>query len=156
VAENIRFGRPEATDAEVRAAGRVALVEEFVARLPDHYDAMVGESGIGISGGQRRRIALARAMVRNAPILLLDEPTSGLDTGSEAMVIDTLRHMAKDRTVVMVSHRLRLAAIADRVVVLDGGQVVEQGEPAVLLAAGGAFARLWAQQSLPLCAGSVD
>lgn len=150
VAENIRFGRPEATDAEVRAAARVALVEEFVARLPDHYDATVGESGIGISGGQRRRIALARAMVRDAPILLLDEPTSGLDTGSEAMVIDTLRHMAKNRTVVMVSHRLRLAAIADRVVVLDGGQVVEQGEPAVLLAAGGAFARLWAQQSLPI------
>jgi ATP-binding cassette subfamily B protein len=156
VAENIRFGRPAATDAEVRAAGRVALVEEFVAQRAENYDAMVGESGIGLSGGQRRRIALARAMVRDAPILLLDEPTSGLDVGSEARVIDTLRHMAKDRTVVMVSHRLRLAAIADRVVVLDGGQVVEQGEPAVLLAAGGAFARLWAQQRLPLCAGSVN
>jgi ATP-binding cassette subfamily B protein len=156
VAENIRFGHAEATDAEVKAAGRVALVEEFVARLPDHYDAMVGESGIGISGGQRRRIALARAIIRDAPILLLDEPTSGLDTESEAMVINTLRHLAKDRTVVMVSHRLRLAAIADHVVVLDGGQVVEQGEPAVLLAAGGAFARLWAQQRLSLCAGGVD
>jgi ABC-type multidrug transport system fused ATPase/permease subunit len=149
VAENIRFGRPEATDEEIRAAGRVALVEEFVARLPEGYNAMVGESGISLSGGQRRRIALARALVRDAPILLLDEPTSGLDTGSEATVIDALRHIAPPRTVVMVSHRLRLAAIADRVVVLHGGQVVEQGAPAVILAADGAFAHLWAQQGLP-------
>jgi ATP-binding cassette subfamily B protein len=150
VAENIRFGRTEATDEEIRAAGRVALVEEFVARLPEGYDAMVGESGISLSGGQRRRIALARAIVRDAPILLLDEPTSGLDAGSETTVIDALRQIAQHRMVVMVSHRLRLAAIADRVVVLHGGQVVEQGAPAVLLAANGAFARLWAQQGLPM------
>jgi ABC-type transport system involved in cytochrome bd biosynthesis fused ATPase/permease subunit len=95
-------------------------------------------------------------MVRDAPILLLDEPTSGLDLGSEAVIIEAIRRVAQNRTVVMVSHRLKLAASADRVVVLDGGRVVEQGAPAALLAAGGAFARLWAQQSLPITANETD
>jgi ATP-binding cassette subfamily B protein len=146
IADNIRFGRSEATDDEVRLAGKVALVEEFVARLPEAYDSVVGESGTRLSGGQRRRVALARALVRDASIFLLDEPTSGLDANSEAMVIDALRRVAQNHTVVMVSHRLKLAAIADRVVVLDGGQIVEQGDPTVLLATGGEFARLWEQQ----------
>ena len=149
IADNIRFGRSKATDDEVRLAGKVALVEEFAAQLPEGYDSVVGESGTRLSGGQRRRLALARALIRNAPILLLDEPTSGLDVRSEAMVIDALRRVAQNRTVVMVSHRLRLAAIADRVVVLENGQIVEQGEPTILLAAGGGFARLWAEQGPP-------
>jgi ATP-binding cassette subfamily B protein len=149
VAENIRFGRPQATDDEIRLAGQMALVEEFVARLPEEYYTLVGEGGARLSGGQRRRVALARALVRDASIFLLDEPTSGLDARSETLVIEALRRVAQNRTLVMVSHRLRLAAIADRVVVLEGGQIVEQGPPTVLLAAGGAFARLWAQQSLP-------
>jgi ATP-binding cassette subfamily B protein len=156
VAENIRFGRTDATDEEVRAAGRVTLVEEFVARLPDGYNTAVGEGGTRLSGGQRRRIALARAIVRDAPILLLDEPTSGLDIGSEAVIIEAIRRVAQNRTVVMVSHRLKLATSADRVVVLDGGRVVEQGEPAALLAAGGFFARLWAQQTLPITENGSD
>jgi ATP-binding cassette subfamily B protein len=143
IADNIRFGWPEASDADVRSAGRAALVEEFVARLPKGYDTAVGESGVCLSGGQRRRIALARAIVRDAPLLLLDEPTSGLDAASEALVLDALRGMACGRTVVIVSHRLRLVTIAHRVVVLDGGQIIEHGNPALLLAAGGAFARLW-------------
>ena len=148
IADNIRFGRAEATDDEIRLAGKVALVEEFAAQLPEGYYSVVGESGTRLSGGQRRRIALARALIRNAPILLLDEPTSGLDAKSEAVVIDALRRVAKNSTVVMVSHRLKLAAIADRVVVLEGGQIVEQGDPSAMIAAGGAFARLWAQHSL--------
>jgi ABC-type multidrug transport system fused ATPase/permease subunit len=149
ITENIRFGRPEATDDEIRLAGQMALVEEFAARLPEGYDMVVGESGARLSGGQRRRIALARALVRDASIFLLDEPTSDLDASSETVVIDALRRVAQNRTVVMVSHRLRLAALADRVVVLEGGQIVEQGIPTLLLAAGGAFAELWAQQTLP-------
>jgi ATP-binding cassette, subfamily B, bacterial len=148
IADNIRFGRAEATDDEIRLAGKEALVEEFAAQLPEGYDSVVGESGTRLSGGQRRRIALARALIRNAPILLLDEPTSGLDAKSEAVVIDALRRVAKNRTVVIVSHRLKLAAIADRVVVLEGGQIAEQGTPSAMIAAGGAFARLWAQHSL--------
>jgi len=157
IADNIRFGRSEATDDEVRLAGKVALVEEFVARLPEGYDSVAGEIGTRLSGGQRSRIALARALVRDASVLLLDEPTSWLDAKSEAVVIDALRRVARNRTVVMVSHRLKLAAIADRVIVLDSGQIVEQGEPTILLAAGGEFARLWEQQILPgLDAKSVE
>jgi ATP-binding cassette, subfamily B, bacterial len=149
IAENVRYACPDATDEAVRLAGTTALVDEFVARLPDGYDTQVGEGGARLSGGQRRRIALARALVRDAAVLLLDEPTSGLDARSEALVIDALRRAARRRTVVMVTHRLRLAAIADRVLVLDGGRLVEQGPPARLLAAGGRFAELWAHQTLP-------
>lgn len=149
IADNVRYARPDATDDDLRAAGRLALVDEFATRLPDGYDTRVGESGARLSGGQRRRIALARALVREASVLLLDEPTSGLDVRSEALIVDALRTAARGRTVVMVSHRLRLASIADRVLVLEGGRLVEQGQPAVLLAAGGHFARLWAHQSLP-------
>jgi ATP-binding cassette subfamily B protein len=150
LADSIRYGRSDATDEELRAAARLALVDEFVGRLPHGYDTVVGESGARLSGGQRRRVALARALVRNAPLLLLDEPTSGLDAASETMVVDALRTVAQHRTVVMVTHRLRLASIAGRVLVLDGGRLVEDGDPAVLLAAGGHFARLWAHQGLPV------
>ena len=146
VAENIAFGRPAATAAEVREAARVALVDEFVERLPDGWDTLVGEGGARLSGGQRRRVALARAVLRDAPVLLLDEPTSGLDAAAERAVLEALDRAAHGRTVLTVSHRLGLAAAADRVVVLDGGRVAEQGPPGELLAAGGAFARLWALQ----------
>lgn len=149
IAENIRFGYPQATDDEIRLAGRVALVEEFVTRLPEGYDTAVGESGTCLSGGQRRRIALARALIRDASIFLLDEPTSGLDSNSEALIIDALRRIAKNRTLVMVSHRLKLAAIADRVIIFKDGRIIEDGSPTALLAAEGAFAHLWRQQKLP-------
>jgi ATP-binding cassette subfamily B protein len=147
IAENISFGRTGATDEEIRTAGRLALVDEFASRLPDGYDTPVGESGILLSGGQRRRIALARALVRDASFLLLDEPTSGLDAASEATVIHALRRVSKGRTVLIASHRLKIAERADRVVVLRGGRAVEQGPPARLLAAGGVYARLWALQN---------
>ena len=119
----------------------------------------IGEGGVRLSGGQRRRVALARAILRDASVLLLDEPTSGLDAASERAVLDALDRAAEGRTVVAVSHRLSLAARADRVVVLDGGRVVEQGPPAELLAAGGAYARLWALQhphELALTGGSGE
>jgi ATP-binding cassette, subfamily B, bacterial len=152
VAENVAFGcswggsggsTPPRMDQELseraRAAAALCGVEEL-------WNTQIGEGGVRLSGGQRRRVALARAILRDASVLLLDEPTSGLDAASEQAVVDALDRAAEGRTVVAVSHRLSLAARADRVVVLDGGRVVEQGPPGDLLAAGGAYARLWALQ----------
>jgi ATP-binding cassette subfamily B protein len=146
IAENIALGRPGADPEAVAAAACVALVDEFATRLPDGLDTMVGEGGVRLSGGQRRRVALARAVLRDAGVLLLDEPTSGLDAASEAAVLQALEQAAAGRTVLAVSHRLGLAARADRVVVLDGGRVAEQGSHAELLAVGGHYAGLWALQ----------
>ena len=145
-ADNVAFGRPGAITDELEAAARAALVDRLINALPDGWDTRVGEGGVRLSGGQRRRVALARAILRDASVLLLDEPTSGLDAASERAVLDALDRAAEGRTVLAVSHRLGLAAWSDRVVVLDGGRVVEQGPPAELLAAGGAYARLWALQ----------
>jgi ABC-type multidrug transport system fused ATPase/permease subunit len=146
ISDNIAFGRPDATPAQIEQAATVALVDEFVARLPRGYDTVVGESGALFSGGQRRRIALARAVLRDAPILLLDEPTSGLDPASESAVIAAIRNAAVGRTVIMASHRLSVAAVADRVVVLERGRIVEDGPPGALLANNSEFARLWGLQ----------
>jgi ATP-binding cassette, subfamily B, bacterial len=146
VADNLAFGRPGATTQELAAAASLAGLGEIVDRLADGWETQVGEGGVRLSGGQRRRVALARAILRDAAVLLLDEPTSGLDAAAERAVLDALDRAAEGRTVLAVSHRLRLAARADRVVVLDGGRVVEQGPPAELLAAGGAYARLWGLQ----------
>jgi ABC-type multidrug transport system fused ATPase/permease subunit len=154
IADNIGFGRRGAGQAELEAAAALTGLDEILRRLPDGWHTQIGEGGVRLSGGQRRRVALARAILRDAPVLLLDEPTSGLDAASERAVLDALDLVfgsvlgsaADGRTVVSVSHRLRLAARADRVVVLDGGRVVEQGPPGELLAAGGAYARLWALQ----------
>jgi ATP-binding cassette subfamily B protein len=146
VADNVAFGRPTATREELEAAARATRVDELVQRLPDGWDTQIGEGGVRLSGGQRRRVALARAILRDASVLLLDEPTSGLDAASEQAVLDALDRAAEGRTVLSVSHRLSLAARADRVVVLDGGHVVEHGPPGELLDAGGAYARLWALQ----------
>jgi ABC-type multidrug transport system fused ATPase/permease subunit len=146
IADNIGFGRPGADLTDLEAAARAAMLDELLRRLPDGWHNQIGEGGVRLSGGQRRRAALARAILRDASVLLLDEPTSGLDAASEQAVLDALDLAAAGRTVVSVSHRLSLAARADRVVVLDGGRVVEQGPPGELLAAGGAYARLWALQ----------
>jgi ATP-binding cassette subfamily B protein len=146
IADNIAFGRPGASLDDVRRAARIALVDEFALRLPNGYDTIVGESGTLLSGGQRRRVAVARAVLRDSAILLLDEPTSGLDAASEHAVIEAIGNAAEGRTVVMASHRLGLAGVADRVVVMRQGRIVEQGAPTTLLDRGGAFAELWALQ----------
>jgi ATP-binding cassette, subfamily B, bacterial len=145
--ENIVFGRPGASDAEIRRAAEAAHVTEFVDALPDGFDTVVGERGIKLSGGQRQRVALARAILRDSPILLLDEATSALDSESEILVQDALWQLMEGRTAIVVAHRLSTVARMDRLVVLDGGRVVEQGTHAQLLAAGGTYAALWEHQS---------
>ncbi|GAA1345244.1 ABC transporter ATP-binding protein [Saccharothrix algeriensis] len=144
---NIAFARPGASEADVLRAARAAHVTEFAEALPDGFDTLVGERGVKLSGGQRQRVALARAILRDAPILLLDEATSALDSENEALVQDALWQLMRDRTAVVVAHRLSTVVRMDRLVVLDGGRVVEQGSHDELLRTGGAYARLWHHQS---------
>jgi ATP-binding cassette subfamily B protein len=140
IADNIAFGRPGASHDEVLAAAREALVDEFAADLPDGYATVVGEGGVMLSGGQRRRLALARALLRGSSVLLLDEPTSGLDAASEQAVMNAIERAARGRMALVVSHRLRVATLADRVLVLTDGRITEAGTPAELVARGGTFA----------------
>lgn len=140
--ENIRFGRPGATDAEVEAAARAAAAHDFLSRLPQGYDTWVGERGVMLSGGQKQRIAIARAILRDAPVLLLDEATSALDAESERAVQIAVEHLAKGRTTLIVAHRLATVKRADRIVVFDGGRIVAQGTHDQLVAEGGLYARL--------------
>ena len=142
VRENIAFGRPDATDEQVEAAARAAGADDFIRDLPGGYDAVVGERGGTLSVGQRQRIGIARATLRDAPVLVLDEPTSALDARTEAAVADALRELSRGRTTFVIAHRLSTVRDADRVIVLDAGRVVESGSPADLLAAGGHYARL--------------
>ncbi|MEW5847835.1 MAG: ABC transporter transmembrane domain-containing protein [Myxococcota bacterium] len=142
VRENIRYGRPDATDADVEAAARAAHAWEFIAALPRGLDTLLGENGVNLSGGQRQRVAIARALIRDAPILILDEATSALDTESESHVQAALNNLMKGRTTLMIAHRLSTVRRADRIVVLEAGQVVEEGGHEALLARGGTYARL--------------
>ena len=152
VRDNILYGRPDATDDDMIAAARRAEAEEFIANLADHkgrrgYDAHVGERGVKLSGGQRQRIAIARVMLKDAPILLLDEATSALDSEVEAAIQQSLYRLMEGKTVVAIAHRLSTIAAMDRLVVLDRGRIVEEGDHRSLLAQGGLYARLWAHQS---------
>ena len=140
--DNIAAGRPGATDDEIARAAREAHVDEFAGRLPDGLETAIGERGADLSGGQRQRIAIARAMLRDAPILLLDEPTSALDAESEQLVLLALGRLTADRTTMVVAHRLSTIRLADRIVVLEGGRIVESGSPRDLLAAAGRYAEL--------------
>jgi ABC-type multidrug transport system fused ATPase/permease subunit len=144
LAENIAFGRTGASDDDIRTAAREALVDEFVERLADGYDTPIGEAGVFLSGGQRRRIAIARAILRDADLLLLDEPTSGLDPHSAAGVMAAMHRAAVGRTVIVVTHQLDLAIESERVVVFENGHVVQDGAPVDLLTdEQGPFSRLW-------------
>jgi ATP-binding cassette subfamily B protein len=144
--ENIRYGKPGATDAEVKAAAQAAFAHEFIMALPQGYDTFLGERGLRLSGGQRQRIAIARAMLKNPPLLLLDEATSALDAESERMVQAALESAMRDRTTLVIAHRLATVQKADLIVVLDHGKLVEQGTHAELVARGGVYAGLAALQ----------
>ena len=145
-AENIRFGKPDASDAEVEAAARAANAHGFIARLPQGYATVIGERGIRLSGGQRQRLAIARALLRDAPILLLDEALSSVDAENEAVIQDALGRLMGGRTVLIMAHRLSSVIDADRILVLEGGRVVESGRHADLMAAHGVYHRLMADQ----------
>ena len=142
IRENIAYGRPGATDEEVVAAAKVANADEFIGRMPHGYDTVVGERGDTLSGGQRQRIGIARAVIRNSPIMILDEPTAALDTESEHLVIDALRELMKGRTVIMIAHRLSTISQADKIIVLKDGVVAEEGSHSELLARNGVYAEL--------------
>lgn len=142
IRENLLFGRPQATEEELRAAARAAHAEEFILSFPAGYDTMVGERGIRLSGGQKQRIALARALLKDAPVLVLDEATSAVDAETESSIREALRRVTAGRTVLIVAHRLSTIMGADRIIVLDGGQVVEIGTYDELAAAQGHFSRL--------------
>lgn len=147
LSENIAYGKPKATKLEIAAAARRSHAAEFIDKLPQGYETLVGERGVKLSGGQRQRVAIARAMLKDAPILVLDEATSALDSESEKLIQDALWRLMEGRTAIVIAHRLSTIQRMDRIVVLDNGAIVEQGTHKELLAAKGTYAKLWSHQS---------
>jgi ATP-binding cassette subfamily B protein len=145
--ENVAYGRPEASQAELDAAARRARLSDFIAGLPHGWETRVGERGVKLSGGEKQRVGIARAILKDPPVLVLDEATSALDSGTEAEVQEALDEAARGRTTLVVAHRLSTVAGADRILVLDQGRIVEAGGHAALLARGGLYAELWARQA---------
>jgi ATP-binding cassette subfamily B protein len=154
VRDNLRFARPDATDEEVEAAARAARIHETLARLPDGYDTVVGERGYRFSGGEKQRMAIARTILRNPPVLVLDEATSALDTRTERAVQAALDELAEGRTTIAIAHRLSTVRDADLVLVLDGGRIAERGTHDELLALDGRYAALVARDRLEPLAGA--
>jgi ATP-binding cassette subfamily B protein len=146
IAYNIRYGRIGASDEDVRGAARMAQIEPFIRHLPDGFDAMVGERGLKLSGGEKQRVAIARTILKNPPILMLDEATSALDTHTEREIQSALKEVSRNRTTLVIAHRLSTVVDADEILVLDHGQIVERGRHDELLAKGGAYAAMWNRQ----------
>src|SRR5829696_800515 len=149
VRENLRFARPDATDEEVEDAARAARIHDLIASLPDGYDTVVGERGYRFSGGEKQRMAIARTILRNPPVLVLDEATSALDTRTERAVQEALDRLAEGRTTIAIAHRLSTVRDADQIVVVDGGRIAERGTHDELIAAGGRYAELVARDEAP-------
>jgi ATP-binding cassette subfamily B protein len=147
IRENIAYGRPEASETDIVEAAKKAHAAQFIAKLPQGYETLVGERGVKLSGGQRQRIAIARAILKNAPVLVLDEATSALDSESEKLIQAALWELMQKRTAIVVAHRLSTIQRMDRIVVLDDGNVIEQGTHKDLIAKKGVYAQLWAHQS---------
>ena len=144
---NIRYGRPEASDSEVHEAARAAHIHDFIVTLPAGYETMVGKRGLKLSGGEKQRVAIARTLLKNPPLLVLDEATSALDSRTEQAIQDTLDRVAQSRTTIMIAHRLSTIVNADQIVVLDEGQIAERGTHDELLDLGGLYADLWYRQA---------
>jgi ABC-type multidrug transport system fused ATPase/permease subunit len=142
IKSNIAYGRAGASDAQIVEAAKLANAHDFISAMPQGYDTLVGERGLTLSGGQRQRIGIARAIIRNCPILILDEPTAALDTESERLVMEGLSELMRGRTVITIAHRLSTIRNADKIIVLDGGIVAEQGTHDELLGLGGIYAEL--------------
>lgn len=147
IADNIRLARPDATQEDLDRVARQARVDEIVRRLPDGWDTRVGEGGTSLSGGERQRVSIARALLKDAPVVLLDEATSALDPENDAALQHALAALLVDRTVLVVAHRLQTVVAADQVVVLDAGRVVETGRHEDLVGLGGRYAALWQQRT---------
>lgn len=144
ILENIRFARPKAADEEVRAAARLACIHDTIMRLPKGYGSIVGDRGVKLSGGERQRIAIASAILKNAPLLILDEATSALDSESEAAIQQALQNIMQHKTVIAIAHRLSTLKNMDRIIVLDNGKIIEDGTPHKLLKnKNGLFCRLY-------------
>jgi len=146
VAENIAFGRPGSSREQIEAAARAANAHEFISRLPEGYETVVGERGATLSGGERQRIAIARALLKDAPVLILDEPTSALDVDTEASVMDALERLMAGRTTIIIAHRLSTIRRAGRIIVLDQGRPIEAGTHRELIGQGGRYAHLHGRQ----------
>ncbi len=146
IAYNIRYGRPDATDEEVYEAARMAQIHDFIERLPDGYQSEVGERGLKLSGGEKQRVAIARTILKSPPILILDEATSALDTHTEREIQAALDQVSKNRTTLVIAHRLSTVVNADQIIVLEAGEIAERGTHSELMDKNGLYASMWARQ----------